>query len=71
MSDGHQSADHVFVRTAESPQESSFECLDGCGRNVLVRHYPPELVVVTRGDPMARHRWVDLGVTFSASLQQP
>jgi hypothetical protein len=64
------SADHVLVRTAESPGESAFECLDGCGRQIVVRHDPPEIVVLGKGDARALHRWADFGVGFAASVTQ-
>jgi hypothetical protein len=64
------SADHVLVRTAESPGESAFECLDGCGRQIVVRHDPPDIVVLGKGDAGALHRWTDLGVSFETSVQQ-
>jgi hypothetical protein len=70
MTEPTAAADHLLVRTRDSGHESAFECLDGCGRHVVVRHDPPALVVLDHGDLAAGHHWSDLGVTFSASVDQ-
>jgi hypothetical protein len=55
---------HVLVRTAETADYSTFACLDGCGRRLVVGHGGGSMTVVERGDPTALHRWNDLGITM-------
>ena len=39
-----------------SPAGLLFECLDGCGRRLVVERATGRLTVVDRGDQFARHR---------------
>jgi hypothetical protein len=39
-----------------------FECLDGCGRRVVVDGTTGELTVIDRGDPAVAHRGSSGGV---------
>jgi hypothetical protein len=70
MDERSRGSHHLLVRTSEAPHESAFECFDGCGRKLVIRHQPPGLVVLDRGDPRAVHRWADLGVALSSSVTQ-
>jgi hypothetical protein len=39
-----------------SPAGLVFECLDGCGRRMVVQRQSGALTIIDRGDPYAQHR---------------
>jgi len=49
---------HEFheLRCTPSPGGLVFECVEGCGRRLVVDRVRGELTVIDRGDPLALHR---------------
>jgi hypothetical protein len=50
-----------------SPAGLLFECLDGCGRRVVVDGASGDLTIIDHGDRMALHRASSGGVEFSSA----
>jgi len=50
------------MQCTASPGGLLFECLDGCGRRVVVDGTTGELTIIDRGDPSVAHRGSSGGV---------
>ena len=48
-----------------SPAGLLFECLDGCGRRLVVERATGKLTVIDHGDQFARHRGSHSDLTFA------
>ena len=48
-----------------SPAGLLFECLDGCGRRLVVERTTGKLTVIDHGDQFARHRGSHSDLTFA------
>jgi hypothetical protein len=51
-----------------SPAGLVFECLDGCGRRMVVERQTGVLTVIDRGDPFAQHRGSHSDLSMSVPI---